>query len=70
MVKDDEGWQRTVRDNDRQRWMTMDNDGNAPPSSLMDSIASPKKKIVEGKRIRTHTLAHTTSGVKGPTGAL
>jgi hypothetical protein len=42
---------------------------DAPPSSLMDSIVSPKVKIVEGKKIRAHSLTHNTLGVKGHVGA-
>jgi hypothetical protein len=41
---------------------------DAPLSSLMDSIVSPKVKIVKGKRIRAHSLTRNTLGVKGRAG--
>jgi hypothetical protein len=41
---------------------------DAPPSSLMDLAASPKKKTMEGKGIGTHSLARSTSRVKGRIG--
>jgi len=31
----------------------------------MDSTTNPKVKIVEGKRVGAHSLAHNTSGVEG-----
>jgi len=37
----------------------------APPSSLMDSIASPKVKTSERERIEVRSLARNTLGVKG-----
>ncbi len=40
-------------------------DDDAPPSSLMDSIASPNVKITEGEGVGVHLLAHNTSGVEG-----
>jgi hypothetical protein len=43
---------------------------DAPPSSLMDTITSPKVKTTEGERIGAHSLARSTSGVKGRAGAL
>jgi len=43
---------------------------DAPPSSLMDSIESPKVKIVEGKGIGAHSLARNTSKVEGCFGIL
>jgi hypothetical protein len=42
----------------------------AHPSSLMDSIASPKVKITKGEGIGAHSLAHNTLGVEGCVGAL
>ncbi len=41
----------------------------APPSSLMDSIASSKVKTIEGKGVGAHSLACNISGVKGCVGA-
>jgi hypothetical protein len=41
---------------------------DAPPSSLMDLAASPKKKTMEGEGIGTHSLARSTSRVKGRIG--
>jgi hypothetical protein len=35
----------------------------------MDSIRSPKVKIMQEKRIGAHSLARNTSGVKGRVGA-
>ncbi len=43
---------------------------NAPPSSLMDSIASPNVKIVKGKGVGACSLARNTLGVEGHVGAL
>jgi hypothetical protein len=40
---------------------------DTPPSSLMDSTASPKMKIMEG--VGAHSLAHSTLGVEGHAGA-
>jgi hypothetical protein len=37
---------------------------NAPPSYLVDSIASPKVKTSEGEGVGAHSLARNTSGVK------
>jgi len=37
----------------------------APPSSLMDSIANPKVKTMEGEGVGAHFLAHSTLGVEG-----
>jgi hypothetical protein len=37
----------------------------APINSLMDSIASPKLKTMEGEGIRMHSLPCNTSGVEG-----
>ncbi len=42
---------------------------DAPLSSLMDSIVSPKMKITVGKRIGAYSLACNTLGVKGHVGA-
>jgi hypothetical protein len=39
------------------------------PSSLMDSIASPKVKITKGKRVGAHSLVRNTLGVEGCVGA-
>jgi len=48
----------------------MKNDGfDAPPSSLMDSIASPNVKTMEGEGAGARSLAHNTSGVEGHVGA-
>jgi len=41
------------------------NPPGAPPSFLMDSIVSPKVKIMKGKGVRAHTLVCNTSRVKG-----
>jgi len=41
---------------------------DAPPSSLMDSIVSPKVKTTEGG-VGAHSLACNTSGVEGHVGA-
>ncbi len=38
---------------------------DAPPSSLMDSIVSPKVKTMEGEGVGARSLAHNTSGVEG-----
>jgi len=43
---------------------------DAPPSSLMDSIASPKVKTMERERVGAHFLTCTTLGVEGHAGAL
>jgi len=37
------------------------NVSDAPPSSLMDSIASPKVKTMEGKKVGACFLARSTS---------
>jgi hypothetical protein len=42
---------------------------DASSSSLMDSTASPKVKIVEGEGVRALSLAHNTSRVKRCAGA-
>jgi hypothetical protein len=42
---------------------------DAPPSSLMDSIASPKVKTMEEEIVGAHSLAHNTLGVEGHAGA-
>ncbi len=41
---------------------------DAPLSSLMDSIVSPKVKTSKGKGIGAHSLAYNTSGVEGHVG--
>jgi hypothetical protein len=38
---------------------------DAPPSSLMDSTASPKVKKMEGEGVGVRSLAHSTMGVEG-----
>jgi len=35
----------------------------------MDSIASPKVMIAEGKKVGAHSLVHNTLGVEGHVGA-
>jgi len=42
---------------------------DAPPRSLMNSIASPKVKTMKGKRIGAFSLVHNTTGVEGHVGA-
>jgi hypothetical protein len=44
--------------------MTID----APPNSLMDSIANPKVKTTKGKKVGAHSLARTL-GLKRHVGA-
>jgi hypothetical protein len=39
--------------------------GDAPPSSLMDSTASPKVKTIEGEGIGVRSLARSILGVEG-----
>jgi len=41
--------------------------GDAPPNSLMDSIASPKVKTTKIEGIGVRSLARNTLGVKGCT---
>jgi hypothetical protein len=41
---------------------------DTPPSSLMDSIMSPKKKTTEGEGVGACSLGHITLGVKGSVG--
>jgi hypothetical protein len=43
--------------------------GDTPPNSLMDSTASPKVKTTKVEGIGAHSLARSTLGVKGCTGA-
>ncbi len=43
---------------------------DAPPSSLMDSIMSPKVKTTKGKGVGVRSLARNTSGVEGRAKAL
>jgi hypothetical protein len=43
---------------------------DAPPSSLMDSIASPKVKITKGERVGARSLVRSILGVKGRARAL
>jgi hypothetical protein len=42
---------------------------DAPPSSLMDSITSPKVKTTKGKGVGVCSLARSTSEVEGCAGA-
>ncbi len=42
---------------------------DAPPSSLMDLVVSPKKKIMEGKGVGARSLACSISKVEGRVGA-
>jgi hypothetical protein len=42
---------------------------DAPPSSSMDSTASPKMKTTKGKGIGAHSLARNISSVEGGAGA-
>ncbi len=42
----------------------------APLSSLMDSIASPKVKTMEGEGVGARSLACSTAGVEGCAGGL
>jgi hypothetical protein len=49
----------------------MKNDGfDAPPSSLMDSIASPNVKTTEGEGVGARSLDHNTLEVERHAGAL
>ncbi len=41
---------------------------DAPPSSLIDSTASPTVKIMKGEGVEAHSLAHNTLGVEGHVG--
>jgi hypothetical protein len=43
---------------------------DAPPSSLIDSMASLKVITTKGKGDGVRSLAHSTSGVEGCAGAL
>jgi len=43
---------------------------DTPPSSLMDSIVSPKVKTTEGKGVGAQSLTCNISGVEGHAGAL
>ncbi len=43
---------------------------DAPPSSLMDSIVSPKVKTTKGEGVGARSLARNTLRVKGRVGAL
>ncbi len=42
---------------------------DTPPSSLMELIASPKVKIVEGEEVGVRSLVQNTLGVEGRAGA-
>ncbi len=52
-----------------RRTLTLNKGGNlgvdTPPSSLMDSITSPKMKTMKGKRVEARSLARNTSGQMG-----
>ncbi len=41
---------------------------DTPPSSLMDSIVSPKVKITEGERVGARSMACSTLKVEGHAG--
>jgi hypothetical protein len=43
---------------------------DAPPSSLMDLIVSPKVKTTKGEKVGARSLAHNTSRVEGCARAL
>jgi len=43
---------------------------DTPPSSLMDSIASPKVKTMEGEGVGARSLVHNTLGAEERVGAL
>ncbi len=43
---------------------------DAPPTSLMDSIVSPKVKAMEGKGVGVCSFVRNPLGVKGRAGAL
>jgi len=45
-------------------------EGDAPLNSLMDSVASPKKKTTEGEGVGVRSLACNISGVEGRVRAL
>ncbi len=44
--------------------------GDAPPSSLMDSIANPNVKTTKREKVGAHSLNHNISKVEGRVGAL
>jgi hypothetical protein len=44
-------------------WRSSQSD--APPSSLMDSIVSPKMKTLEGEGVGAHSLSCNALGVEG-----
>jgi hypothetical protein len=50
----------------KEGWGNFQNDFDTmhPPSSLMDSIANPKVKTIEGEGVRVCSMACNTSGVK------
>jgi hypothetical protein len=50
-------------------YVKIDNIIDTPPSSLMDSIASPKVKTTKREGVGACSLAHNTSGVEGHAGA-
>ncbi len=41
---------------------------DAPPSSLMDSVTSPKEKTAKGEGVGVRSLVFNISGVKGRVG--
>jgi hypothetical protein len=43
---------------------------DTPPSSLMDSIVSPKVKTTKGKGVGARSLARSTLGVEGSAATL
>ncbi len=47
-----------------------ESDYDASPDSLMDSTTNPKGKTTKGKRIKAHSLAHSTLRVEGHVKAL
>jgi hypothetical protein len=49
----------------KRKQSSCDFKGDTPPSSLMDSIASLKRKTLEGKGVEMRSLARTTSRVEG-----
>jgi len=42
---------------------------DAPPNSLIDSIANPKVKITKGEGVGARSLGRSTLGVEGCVGA-
>jgi hypothetical protein len=52
-----------------ESWFCKEISSDAPPSSLMDSTASPKLKTVEGEGVGARSLIRNTSGVERCAGA-